>query len=244
MSQLEDRYIILKREDLDAYQTEVIEQFIQAQRIKLNPAAVVFAESPIYPAVERIIAQYAADPEGAEMLYAQESPEASVAAVAVQVIGELNRMLLDGWAHDEKSVAMVMGTCAWLTSVLDGKAANPTAVGEGFVNACTAVDQSILDEVDRFQHFLSETLKAKKQAESKALLNELYAGWYLRLRDMRAGGLVVIDINNKDNDLVAEDLDAAMEDLDEPSVAVPPPDAPKPSTRDPLFDEFDDDVML
>ena len=43
-----------------------------------------------------------------ELLMGYDSPEIAVAAVSVQVIGELHRMLTLGWSHDEKSVKMVV----------------------------------------------------------------------------------------------------------------------------------------
>lgn len=173
-----------------------------------------------------------------EMLNDQNTPEASVAAVAVQVIGELHRMLMEGFQHDDKSLKMVMGTVAFLTSVLDGKVANPVHLGEGFVNACTAVDQSMMDEVDRCQHFLAEAIEAQKKAESKALVNELYASWYLRLRDGDSGNVAVSTMGYDPVMVSGEDLDSVMEDLDE-SLA-----PPEPEPEESLFDDFDDDVIF
>lgn len=176
----------------------------------------------------------------------QATPEASVAAVAVQVIGELHRMINEGWAHDEKSVAMVQGAVAWMTSILDGKCANPKFIVEGFVSACTAVDQSLLDEIDRCQTFLNVAIENAKKAEGRALANELYAGWYLRLRDGDSGAAWVskgMQSNGVIDGIRGEDLDAEMEDIDE---ARKPPELPKNAAvkRDPLFDEFDDDVIF
>lgn len=234
MSQLEDRYIVLKRSDLNDYQAEVINEFITSQHIKQRAGAVIEADWPIYPAAERMILNLAADPEGTAMLHEIGQPEISVAAVSVQVIGELNRMLLSGWAHDDKSVKMVMGTVAWLTSVLDGKAANPTYIGEGFVNACTALDQSMLDEVDRCQHFLNSAVEEGKKAESRALVNELYASWYIKLREDQTLAVHVVD--DKGDEVSGADLDVVMEDHDEDL------NRSDLALEDPDFGSFDDDV--
>lgn len=144
-------------------------------------------------------------------------PDAAVAAVAVQCIGALHEKLIAGAPHDAASIRLVQGTIAWLTSVLDGKCANPKFVAEGFANACDAVDQSILDEMDRCQHMLAEQVKKVELAESRALVVEQYAGWYLRLRDTE------VDITHDDGLLArktGDDLDAFMEDLDEAETGI------------------------
>lgn len=141
-----------------------------------------------------------------------EQPEVAVAMTAVQVIAELSQMLYDGQGHTPKSEALVLSTCAWLTSILDGKAANPAYA---FINAAQTVEQSLLDEVSRCQHFLTQMVEKTKLAESRADMHELYAGWYLRLRD---GGTTLCAAqfhpSFEDRVLDGEELDKEMEDID------------------------------
>lgn len=149
------------------------------------------------------------------------SSDAAVAAVAVQCIGALHEKLLAGAPHDAASTKLVQVTIAFLTSVLDGKAANPAYLAGGFANACQAVDQSILDEMDRCQHMLAEQVKKVELAESRALVMEQYAGWYLRIRDGNAGGSHFGDWDHGGMDVIkGPDLDAHMEDLDEAETGI------------------------
>lgn len=139
-----------------------------------------------------------------------EQPEVAVAMTAVQVIAELSEALYAAEGHTPKTEALVLSTCAWLTSILDGKAANPAYA---FINAAQTVEQSLLDEVSRCQHFLTQMVEKTKLAESRADMHELYAGWYLRLRD--EPGDISAGYVGHDGDIYSgEKLDAAMEDLD------------------------------
>lgn len=140
-----------------------------------------------------------------------EQPDVAVAMTAVQVIAELSEALYAAEGHTPKTEALVLSTCAWLTSILDGKAANPALA---FVDAAWTVEQSLLDEVSRCQHFLTQTVEKAKLAESRAEMNELYAGWYLRLREGDSGELSVTTIGYDPKMVGGEELDAAMEDLD------------------------------
>src|SRR5690606_32061500 len=127
----------------------------------------------------------------------ESSGAAEVAAVAVQIIGELSRMLDKGYPHDDDSTAMVIGSVSWLNSVIDGSGVNPTLVGADFSVALKCINESLLDEVSRCQHYLQQKIDEAKAAESRALVNELYAGWYLRLRDRKSGPLAVVDLDRK-----------------------------------------------
>lgn len=139
----------------------------------------------------------------------------TVAMVAVQAIGELSGVMDKAGAHDEATEALVMGLCAWLTSVLDGKDPTP---GQALVDAAATIERSVLDELSRCQHFVAELNERTRKAESEALVNKQYAGWYLRLRDESG------DINafvkrwgaSDQERVFGEELDAHMEDLDEP----------------------------
>lgn len=146
-------------------------------------------------------------------------PDAAVAAVAVQCIGALHEKLLAGAPHDAASTKLVQVTIAFLTSVLDGKAANPAYLAGGFANFCQAVDQSILDEMDRCQRMLAEQVKKVELAESRALVMEQYAGWYLRLREGDSP-LEVVDPQVNLIPLQFDALDAAMEDIDEAETGI------------------------
>lgn len=156
----------------------------------------------------------------------ENSGAAEVAAVAVQIIGELSRMLDKGYPHDDDSAAMVIGSVSWLNSVIDGSGINPTAIGTDFETALKCVNESLLDEISRCQHYLQQKIDEAKAAEGRALANELYAGWYLRLRDRKSGSLAVVDLDSHPLDaspLDEDELDAEMEDLDNPTAAMPDP---------------------
>ena len=117
--------------------------------------------------------------------------------------------------HDAASVSMVMGLCAWLTSVLDGKATEP---GQALVDAAKTIDEAVLQELDRCQHFVQELHDRVKLAESRALVSEDHARWYLLLRDgenhdIEVGTRTLIGGGEFDfSGISGEDLDAAMED--------------------------------
>lgn len=146
----------------------------------------------------------------------------TVAMVAVRAIGELSCMMDAAGTHDEASTSMVMGLCAWLTSVLDGKSANPAYA---FVDAAKTLDDAMLDELSRCQHYVAEMHERTKKAESLALVSEDYARWYLRLRDNPDGPVFACNEEPIDRhaQIFGEELDALMEDLDIPSSAPPPP---------------------
>lgn len=141
-----------------------------------------------------------------------ENPTQAVAMVSVRAIDELSQMMIKAGIHDAASVSMVMGLCAWLTSVLDGKATDP---GQALVDAAKTIDEAVLQELDRCQHFVQELHDRVKLAESRALVSEQYAAWYLRLRDGNAGDLYV-EQDSSHGGFIGEDLDQLMEDLDEP----------------------------
>ena len=141
-----------------------------------------------------------------------ENPTQAVAMVSVRAIDELSQMMIKAGVHDAASVSMVMGLCAWLTSVLDGKATDP---GQALADAAKTIDEAVLQELDRCQHFVQELHDRVKLAESRALVSEDHARWYLRLRD---GGTTLCAAKFHPNieDLVIEgtDLDSEMEDID------------------------------
>lgn len=141
----------------------------------------------------------------------EDNPVQTVAMVAVQAIGELSGVMDKAGAHDEATESLVIGLCAWLTSVLDGKDPEP---GQALVDAAATIDRSVLEEVSRCQHFVADLNERTRKAESETLVNKQYAGWYLRLRDGGAGELTVVD--DCFNGYEGGDLDGAMEDLDEP----------------------------
>ncbi|BBI47397.1 hypothetical protein [Pseudomonas phage HU1] len=141
----------------------------------------------------------------------EDNPVQTVAMVAVQAIGELSGVMDKASAHDEATESLVIGLCAWLTSVLDGKDPEP---GQALVDAAATIDRSVLEEVSRCQHFVADLNERTRKAESETLVNKQYAGWYLRLRDGGAGELTVVD--DCFNGYEGGDLDVAMEDLDEP----------------------------
>jgi hypothetical protein len=144
----------------------------------------------------------------------EDNPVQTVAMVAVQAIGELSGVMDKAGAHDEASEALVIGLCAWLTSVLDGKDAAP---GQALVDTAKTMARSLVEEVSRCQHFVAELNDRTRKAESEALVSKQYASWYLRLRDGNAGDAVVITGDLRDPiHCEREDLDALMEDLDEP----------------------------
>lgn len=163
-----------------------------------------------------------------------ENPTQAVAMVSVRAIDELSQMMIKAGIHDAASVSMVMGLCAWLTSVLDGKATDP---GQALVDAAKTIDEAVLQELDRCQHFVQELHDRVKLAESRALVSEQYAGWYLRLRDGKSGNIRtgIVEWGDVEPEgegdcpiefyepVEGEELDAAMEDLDNPTAAMPPP---------------------
>lgn len=157
----------------------------------------------------------------------EENPVQTVAMVAVQAIGELSGVMDKAGAHDEATESLVIGLCAWLTSVLDGKDPAP---GQALVDAAATIDRAVLQEVSRCQHFVADLNERTRKAVSEALVSKQYAGWYLRLRDGQSGTLGVQhgceDIENLVDGL---DLDAEMEDLDEPD---PGNDIDKPTSTD------------
>jgi hypothetical protein len=140
-----------------------------------------------------------------------DAPTQTVAMVAVQAIGELSDLLYKNCAHDESSERMVMGLCAWLTSVLDGKDPEPA---NALLNASKAIEQSLIDELARSQHYLAEMVERTKKAESTALVNDQYARWYLRLRDDEECYIGAYEGVREGDQLLGEELDIAMEDLD------------------------------
>jgi len=142
----------------------------------------------------------------------EDNPVQTVAMVAVQAIGELSGVMDKAGAHDEATESLVIGLCAWLTSVLDGKDPAP---GQALVDAAATIDRSVLDELSRCQHFVADLNERTRKAESEAMVSKQYAGWYLRLRDGSGprNGFWLSDAN--DSYLEAENLDALMEDLDE-----------------------------
>lgn len=141
-----------------------------------------------------------------------ENPGQAVAMVSVRAIDELSQMMIKAGVHDAASTSMVMGLCAWLTSVLDGKATEP---GQSLVDAAKTIDEAVLQELDRCQHFVQKLHDRVKLAESRALVSEQHAAWYLRLRD---GGttLCAAKLHPNIEDLVVEGdaLDFEMEDID------------------------------
>lgn len=144
----------------------------------------------------------------------EENPVQTVAMVAVQAIGELSGVMDKAGAHDEATESLVIGLCAWLTSVLDGKNSAP---GRALVDAAKTLDLSLLEEVSRCQHFVADLNERTRKAESEAMVSKQYAGWYLRLRDGNSGNLLAaIDVFEDRNWISGAELDAAMEDLDEP----------------------------
>lgn len=143
----------------------------------------------------------------------EDNPVQTVAMVAVQAIGELSGVMDKAGAHDEATEALVIGLCAWLTSVLDGKDPAP---GQALVDAAATIDRSVLDELSRCQHFVADLSERTRKAESEALVSKQYAGWYLRLRDGRGASNKFWLTDADDRYLEGEDLDAMMEDLDEP----------------------------
>lgn len=142
----------------------------------------------------------------------EENPVQTVAMVAVQTIGELSGMMDKAGIHDDASVATVMGICAWLTSVLDGTDTQP---GQALVDAAKTLDNAVLNELSRCQHYLQEMHERTRKAESEAMVNKQYAGWYLRLRDDPTV-LEVVEPHVSLAQLSGVELDARMEDLDEP----------------------------
>jgi len=144
----------------------------------------------------------------------EENPTQTVAMVAVQAIGELSGVLDAAGAHDEATVALVLGVCAWLTSVLDGKDAAP---GQALVDTAKAIDAAVLDELSRCQHYVAELSERTRKAESVAIVNEQYARWYLRLRDditcKVSAGIHGFQFGETTfESLMEEQLDEAMED--------------------------------
>lgn len=146
----------------------------------------------------------------------EDNPVQTVAMVAVQAIGELSGVMDKAGAHDEATEALVIGLCAWLTSVLDGKDPSP---GQALVDAAATIDRSVLQEVSRCQHFVADLNERTRKAESEALVNKQYAGWYLRLRDGDSGDAYTATGMHDYGDfkhVSGDELDTIMEDLDEP----------------------------
>lgn len=143
----------------------------------------------------------------------EENPVQTVAMVAVQAIGELSGVMDKAGIHDDASVATVMGICAWLTSVLDGTDTQP---GQALVDAAKTLDNAVLNELSRCQHYLQEMHERTRKAESEAMVNKQYAGWYLRLRDDPTCEMSAGYIGHDGDPLSGAELDSAMEDLDEP----------------------------
>lgn len=142
-----------------------------------------------------------------------DAPTQTVAMVAVQAIAELSDLLYKSGGHDEASERLVMGLCAWLTSVLDGRG---PAAANALLDATKTIEQSLIDELSRAQHYLAETVERAKAAESKALVNELFAGWYLRLRDGNCGDATVVTGDLRDPIRIeGAELDLLLEDLDD-----------------------------
>lgn len=147
----------------------------------------------------------------------EDNPVQTVAMVAVQAIGELSSVMDKAGVHDEATEALVIGLCAWLTSVLDGKDSAP---GQALVDATKSLDRSMLEETSRCQHFVANLNERTRKAESEALVSKQYASWYLRLRDdeMELQGLSVGWAEGQDSFHYVRgvELDQFMEDLDEP----------------------------
>lgn len=146
----------------------------------------------------------------------EDNPVQTVAMVAVQAIGELSGVMDKAGAHDEATEALVIGLCAWLTSVLDGKDSAP---GQALVDAAKTLDRSLLEEVSRCQHFVADLNERARKAESEALVSKQYAGWYLRLRDGDSGDAYTATGMHDYGDfkhVSGDELDTIMEDLDEP----------------------------
>lgn len=141
----------------------------------------------------------------------EDNPTQTVAMVAVQAIGELSGMMDKAGIHDEASESLVMGLCAWLTSVLDGKDPEP---GQALVDAAKTLDRATIDEMSRCQHFVQELHGRTKKAESVALVNEQYAGWYLRLRDDKDCEVGAYEYVRDGEQVWGEALDHRMEDMD------------------------------
>lgn len=149
----------------------------------------------------------------------KDNPAQAVAVATVQVIAGLSQMLYAANGHDEKSEATVLAACAWLTSLIDGKEPVPEQI---IKSAANTLDLALRDEVVRAQHYLAQMVERTTAAESKALVNELYAGWYLRLRDGECKDLQVGENKNMGGGgefefypKSGEELDQYLEDLDE-----------------------------
>lgn len=142
----------------------------------------------------------------------EHNPVQTVAMVAVQAIGELSGVMDKAGAHDEATESLVIGLCAWLTSVLDGTDTQP---GQALVDAAKTLDNAVLNELSRCQHYLQEMHERTRKAESEALVSKQYAGWYLRLRD-DPQILQVVEPYVSLAQLAGVELDERMEDLDEP----------------------------
>lgn len=154
-------------------------------------------------------------PEAIPAVPEQDNSAVVVAAIALRIIDKLNNMVIMGLTHDDASYGELFGATTYFTSVLDGKCDNPVEMAGGFVAACQIIDKSLLDEIDRVQHFLSEQVEKARLAESRALINEQYAGWYLRLRDGESGDAMVMDGHRFDAKMLSgEELDQHFEDLD------------------------------
>lgn len=142
----------------------------------------------------------------------EDNPVQTIAMVAVQAIGELSGMMDKAEIHDEASVGLVMGLCAWLTSILDGTDTQP---GQALVDAAKTLDNAVLNELSRCQHYLQEMHERTRKAESESMVSKQYAGWYLRLRDYPQV-LQVIEPHVSLAPLSGVELDERMEDLEEP----------------------------
>jgi hypothetical protein len=140
----------------------------------------------------------------------EDNPVQTIAMVAVQAIGELSGVMDKSGAHDEATESLVIGLCAWLTSVLDGKDPAP---GQALVDAAATIDRSVLEEVSRCQHFVADLNERTRKAESEALVSKQYAGWYLKIRDGESNLDVGMWEHGGMEKVLGEDLDNWMEDL-------------------------------
>lgn len=137
-----------------------------------------------------------------------------VAATALRIIDTLNEMVLKGIGHDDASLGELFGATTYFTSVLDGKCESPEELAGGFVAACQIIDKSLIDEIDRAQHFLAQQVEKAKLAEGRALVAEQHERWYLRLRDGESGEIQAGWLGHDGESCAGEELDQHFEDLD------------------------------
>lgn len=221
----EDRYIVLKRSDLqqlgeekqaiaDQHLDAVTALFDGVKNLRERCFLVLEEDWPEFEtAAKAIEARVTGDGSAAK----EDLGKVAVAALAVQLISKLHLALDQSNADYENSSLFTEVQCAtaFFTSVIDGKCESPEFIEGGFANACEAVDQSILDEMTRCQVMLQEQVERAARAESETLIHKQYAGWYLWLRDCDSGDLRVVEGPTYDCVSVSGlDLDAAMEDLD------------------------------